>query len=124
MTSDPGTLVRTAFDRLNEHDLDGYYALLAEDVTYVGVATTRGRDAARATDAPVFAMLPDHSRRVDRMLVSGDTVAAWLVFSGTHAATGERFEAEFCDILEIRGGFIQSITMYADWAALLPLLGG
>ncbi|MFO7563622.1 MAG: nuclear transport factor 2 family protein [Enhygromyxa sp.] len=123
MTKDPKAVVERAFACLNEHDLDAYYALCADDFTYTGMTTTRGRDVARQIDAAAFAALPDHWRRVERILVSGDTVAVWLVFGGTSPATGEPFEIEFCDVFEVREGLIQSITMYADWPALLQQIG-
>lgn len=123
-TTTPDTIVRAAFDRLNAHDLDGYYALLAEDISYTAMTTTHGRAAARAVDAAGFAALPDHWRRIDRLLVSGDVVAVWLTFGGTPATTGEAMEVEFCNIFEVRDGLIQALTIYTDWPALFAQLGG
>lgn len=121
---DAKAVVEAAFARLNNHDLDGYYALCADDFRYTGMTTTHGKAAAREIDTPVFAGLPDHWRRVERILVSGDAVVVWLVFGGTPVATGKPFEVEFFDIFEVRDGLIRSITMYADWPALLRQLGG
>lgn len=104
--------------RLNDHDLDGYYALCANDFRYVGTAERIGHTAAREVDESIFAAVPDHWRRIDRMVVSGDVVAVWLTFGGTPTSTGRRFEAELCDIIEVRDGLIQSVTMYGDWPAL------
>jgi ketosteroid isomerase-like protein len=122
MSTDPQTVVLTALDRLNEHDLDGYYALCAPDFAYTGTSTRHGHAEARSIDEPLFAGIPDHWRRVDRILVSGDYVAVWLTFGGTPAATGQPFEAELCDIIEVREGLIQSLTMYADWPAFASKL--
>ncbi|MDP1792589.1 MAG: nuclear transport factor 2 family protein [Acidimicrobiales bacterium] len=122
MATDPKTVVVTALDRLNEHDLEGYYALCADDFTYTGTGTRRGKDEARATDEPLFAALPDHWRRIEKLLVSGNTVVVWLTFGGTPAATGKSFESEFCDVIEVDNGLITSLTMYADWPTLMSKL--
>lgn len=47
------------------------------------------------------------------------TVVVWLSFGGTPTASGRSFEAGFCDVIEVEGGLITSLTMYADWPALL-----
>lgn len=122
MPTDPGAVVLAALDRLNEHDLDGYYSLCAPDFTYTGTGTRHGHAEARAIDEPLFSAIPDHWRRVDRILVSGEVVAVWLTLGGTPTATGRSFEAELCDIIEVRDGLIRSLTMYADWPALFSRL--
>ena len=122
MAADPRSVVLTALDRLNAHDLEGYYELCADDFVYVGTTERRGKAEARAVDEPLFAGLPDHWRRVERLLVSGDTVAVWLTFGGTPTANGRAFEAELCDLIEVRDGKIQSIRMYGDWPALMAAL--
>jgi ketosteroid isomerase-like protein len=119
MASDPESVVVAAFDRLNAHDLEGYYDLCADDFRYVGTTVREGKAEARAVDEPFFAQLPDHWRRIDKLLVSGNTVAAWLTFGGTPAASGRSFEAEFCDVIEVEDGLITSLTMYGDWPALM-----
>lgn len=122
MSDDPRTVVLTALERLNAHDLDGYYDLCADDFAYTGTAARRGKAEARAVDEPLFASIPDHWRRVDKLLVSGDMVAVWLTLGGTPAANGQAFEAEFCDVIEVRDGLIRSLTMYADWPSLMSCL--
>jgi len=122
MANDPKSVVVAALDRLNEHDLEGYYDLCADDFQYVGTAVREGKSEARAVDEPLFAALPDHWRRVDKLLVSGNTVVAWLTFGGTPTASGRTFEAEFCDVIEVEDGLITSLTMYADWADLMGKL--
>jgi ketosteroid isomerase-like protein len=120
--ADPQTVVLTALERLNAHDLDGYYELCADDFAYIGTTERRGIAEARAIDEPLFAGLPDHWRRVDKLLVSGDTVVVWLTLGGTPVANGVAFEAELCDVIEVRDGKIQSLRMYADWPAFMAKL--
>lgn len=120
----PRSVVEEAFARLNAHDLDGYHALLHDDVVITGTGETRGLEANRVLDATVFAALPDHWRRVDRILEAGHTVAVWLTFGATASATEKPFEVEVCDIVEVRDGRITSITMYGDWAPMYAALQG
>jgi ketosteroid isomerase-like protein len=122
VNSDPRSVVVAAFDRLNAHDLDGYYELCDNDFTYIGTTERRGKAQARAVDEPFFAGLADHWRRLAKLLVCGDTVAVWLTFGGTPVATGRAFEAEFCDVIEVREGRIQSLRIYADFPALMAKL--
>lgn len=117
-------VVEEAFERLNAHDVDGYHALLHDDVVITGTGETRGLEANRMLDTTIFGVLPDHWRRVDRILEVGDTVAAWLTFGATASATQRPFEVEVCDIIEVRDGRITSITMYGDWAPMYAALQG
>lgn len=116
------SVVVAALDRLNEHDLDGYYDLCADDFRYVGTTERRGKAEARAVDEPLVEGIPDHWRRIDKALVSGNTVVAWLTLGGTPAASGRSFEAEFCDVVEVSDGLTTSLTMSADWPALMSKL--
>ena len=120
--TDPAATVCSALQRLNEHAVDGYIALGADDLVYASMTTVKGMEAARALDEAALAKLPDHWRRIDRLLVSGDTVAIWLTFGGTPAGK-EPFEAELCDIFEVRDGLIHSITTYANWPVMMERLG-
>ncbi|MEY2471986.1 MAG: SnoaL-like polyketide cyclase [Actinomycetota bacterium] len=119
MANDPRSVVVAALDRLNDHDLDGYYDMCADDFRYVGTTAREGKSEARAVDEPFFARVPDHWRRIDKLLVSGNTVVVWLTFGGTAAASGRGFEAELCDVIEVEDGRITSLTMYADWPTLM-----
>ncbi len=49
-------------------------------------------------------------------------MVVWLTFGGTPKATGTAFEADLCDVIEVHDGKIQSLRMYADWAALTAKL--
>ena len=125
MATDPRSIVLAAFDRLNAHDLDGFYDLCADDLEYeyVGTMELRGKAEARAFDEPGFVGLPDHWRRVEKLLVCGDTVAVWLIFGGTPTVTGQAFEADVCDVIKVSDGKIQSVRCYTDVPALMAKLG-
>lgn len=112
--NDPASLVRAAFEHLNAHDLDAYYALLTDDVVSIGVTGRfEGKDAMRAGIGLSFDAIPDHWRRVERIAVSDNSVATWITFGGTVAATGESVEIEACVIWDVEGGRIRSIREYA-----------
>ena len=115
-------LVEEWFRRYNDHDLDGCYELGADDLRLDGAVSAVGKEAARALDEEFFAVLPDHRRRIDKILVSGDTVAVWITFGATPIATGVPLEFELCDVIEVHDGRITSVTILADWQAVLPKL--
>jgi len=119
---DPRSLVEEWFRRYNDHDLDGCYELCADDLRLAGQVAADGKEAARALDEQFFAALPDHRRRIDKILVSGDTVAVWITFAATPVATGVPLEFELCDLVEVHDGLITSVTIHADWQAVLPQL--
>ena len=119
---DRRALVEEWFRRYNDHDLDGCYELCADDLRLAGQITAEGKEAARALDEQFFAALPDHRRRIDKILVSGDTVAVWVTFGATPIATDVPLEFEFCDVIQVRDGRISSVTILADWDAVLPKL--
>ena len=116
---DREALVRAAVARLEAHDMEGYLEHLADDVVSITpVATCRGKDEFRGY-LDQLALIPDHWRRVERLVVSGDSVATWMVFGGTVGATGRSFEIEGCTVWDIAGDRIQAIT---EWIDLGPML--
>ena len=118
MDDDPKSIVLAMYDRLNTHDLDGSYDLFAEDILYTGWSEFRGVAEARDANETFFKGVPDHWRRVERLLVDGDVVATWVTLGGTPTVNGTPFEIEFCNVIEVRDGEIKSIRMYADWPSL------
>ena len=66
--------------------------------------------------------MPDHWRRVEKLLVDGDVVVAWLTFGGTPTVNGVPFEVEVCSVLEVRSGKVQSTRMYTDSPNLVSRL--
>jgi ketosteroid isomerase-like protein len=124
VNADPRHVVETAIARLTAHDLDGYYELLADDVTYRDASLEcHGKGEVRALDEPVFTLIPDHWRRIDKLLVSGNVVAMWGTFGGTLSTTGTAIEVEACVINDVCDGKIRSIVTYADWSSLLDAVG-
>ena len=110
-------LVRGAFDLLEAGDLDGYVAYLTDDVVQTNpFGVFRGTAEVLAYHRQTFEeTLAAHFRHVEHLLVSGDSVAVWLSFGGTVAATGRSFEVEGCVILDVRDGKVCAITEYVDF---------
>lgn len=114
MSAEPRDVVLQVFEALNDHDLERYAALLAEDVEERHPYQLTGRDAVIAGDRATLELIPDHYRKIERLLVDGDNVAIWLRFGGTIAATGESFEVEICGVAEVRDGKITRWNFYTD----------
>ena len=114
------SLVRGALDRLNEaNDIEGYVACCTDDVVFtypLGVA--RGKAEFLAFHSS-FALLSHRYARIERLLVSGDSVALWQTSAGTVAATGRSFEVEVCGIFDVRADKICAVVEYADYTTIV-----
>lgn len=90
-----------ALDLLNDHDVEAYLAACTEDVVSRSpMGEFRGVEANRAYFSGLDA-IPDHWRRVERTLVSGNDVATWFRWGGTVEATGRSFDIEGCTIFTV-----------------------
>jgi ketosteroid isomerase-like protein len=108
-------VVREALARLNEaRDVEGYVACCTDDVVFTStLGIARGKAEFRAFHDS-FELLSKRSARIERLLVSGDSVAVWQTSAGTVAATGRSFEVEVCGIFDVRDGKICAVTEYVD----------
>ncbi|MGH9114082.1 MAG: nuclear transport factor 2 family protein [Acidimicrobiales bacterium] len=124
MTDDPRDVVLRLFQALNDHDLERYAGLLAEDVEERHPYHLTGRDAVTAGDRATLELIPDHWRKIERLLVDGDHVAFWLRFGGTIADTGKGFEVEICGIVTVRDGKIATWDFYTDKPPMAQAMEG
>jgi ketosteroid isomerase-like protein len=109
-------LIETAFARLNEHDLAGYYELFAEEVVYQNAfGTFEGKEASIGMIDASFATVTDHWRRIEKLLVCDGAVAVWLTFGATNARTRRSFAFDACTVFHVRDGRIGAVEEYADW---------
>jgi len=101
--------MRNAYDRLNDGDLDGFAALLADD--FVDHEETPGFPGTKDGVVEFFRMyraaFPDLHMDTEDMLVSGDKAVARVRATGTHRgelmgipATGKRVNVELIDIMQ------------------------
>jgi ketosteroid isomerase-like protein len=103
--------VLSALELLNGHDVEAYLAACTDDlVSRSPAGEFRGVDENRAYFSGLDGV-PDHWRRVERTLVSGNDVATWLRWGGTVEATGRSVEVEACTIFTVEDdGRISAIT--------------
>ena len=113
-------LVRGALQLLNESlDIEGYAECCTDDVVHTHpLGVDRGKTEFLAFHSS-FKLLSHRYARIERLLVSGDSVAVWQTSRGTVAATGRSFEIETCGIFDIRDGKICAITEYADFTPVM-----
>ena len=112
-------LVRTALERLDAMDIEGYADHCTDDVVHTHPrGVSHGRAEVLAFHA-AFHQLSDRYRRDQRLLVSGDSVVVWITSGGTVAATGKSFETQACTIFDIRDDRISALTEFADFGPVL-----
>ena len=123
--SEPGHVVRAAIERLNDNDLAGYYALMADGIVMVTESRTlTGKPAVTAElDESLQAVSNHWIATVDRLVVSGHHVATWLILGGETVRSGVPWQVEGCTVWEVCEGYITSIREYYDWSPLLQALG-
>lgn len=135
----PSAIVRTVFERLNEHDLEGMLPFAAEDEfqDLPMVGRIEGRDAVFVHFAAVLASLPDIHFELEQVVADGETViVAWRLtatFTGApyygSMATGRPIDIRGMDRFTVRDGRIISVFAaydsidFAVQAGLLPPIG-
>jgi uncharacterized protein (TIGR02246 family) len=132
--------VREAFERgtetFNAHDIDGFAAVLADDVVFAapGGVKGAGRDACAAFFAGWFEAFPDARVEVTGVHLIGDVVVEEGVFTGTHDGvlrtpggdippTGRPARVDYIQVLRFRDGAHVSFHLVFDRLAMLEQLG-
>lgn len=112
-------VVRGIYEAVGDGDFDRIRASLDDAVewiepeggTYGG--TYHGPDEVMDE---LFAELGDEwdefAVEPERFVVDGDTVVALVTHSGSHAETGERFEAPVADVWDLRDGKVERFRHY------------
>jgi uncharacterized protein (TIGR02246 family) len=132
--------VRETFERgtetFNAHDIDGFAAVLADDVVFAapGGVNGAGRDACAAFFAGWFEAFPDARVEVTGVHLIGDVVVEEGVFTGTHDGTlrtpggdipptGRPARVDYIQVLRFRDGAHVSFNLMFDRLAMLEQLG-
>ena len=132
--------VREAFERgtetFNAHDIDGFAAVLADDVVFAapGGVHGAGRDACAAFFAGWFEAFPDARVEVTALHLIGDVAVEEGVFTGTHDGvlrtpggdippTGRPARVDYIQVLRFRDGTHVSFNLSFDRLAMLEQLG-
>lgn len=111
-------------------DMDTCFSLLADDVTWTNIGSTRfsgtytGKQAI-ATDllGPLFGQLKAGiSSQVERLIAEDDIVVAQT--SGTAETTnGTPYNNTYCQVIKIRNGQILAVKEYMDTALIDSVFG-
>jgi steroid delta-isomerase-like uncharacterized protein len=117
------------------HDLETILGLFAPDGRIQDpTATYEGRDGVREYWGRFFEAFPDLDATDDITAVAGDTVLNEWTAGGTNTgpldlgdetipATGKKVRLRGADVVEVRGGKIQSHRAYYDLTAFMSQLG-
>jgi len=132
-TRSPVELVRRALALVDQRDVEGMSALWADDVVveFLAVGVFRGKAAARAYFAEVFAATPDLRTEVQRIAGEGDTVFVQWRTTGTFTGaafqgiepTGRAIDLRGMDCFTVRDGKIAANLVAYDGATFARQIG-
>ena len=136
MTITPREAFRRGTDTFNAHDVDGFAAVLADDVVFLAPGPVRGAGTAACTEffAGWFRAFPDAHVTVHDVHVVDDVVVEVGTFSGTHDGvlhgaagdmppTGRRVQLDYVQVLRFRDGKHASFNLMFDRLLMLEQLG-
>jgi uncharacterized protein len=126
MADDAVAVVRALYQAVDDRDHDTIRRCVADDL--------RWRQASRAVPAageelvggealidrvlrPFEENWDDFTEEIEQMQEGGGLVVATGTYRGTYRPTGRRLEAEFCHMLTVRDGRIQTFRQFTDTAA-------
>lgn len=112
-------VVHRYFELMNGDRWDIFGEVWAEDAEHwaVGAGSRRGRDAIVDFYSRLFAAWAVHDDRPTRFIVSGDTMAIEVTFSG-RMHDGRELEFPAIDVIDVRDGEIARLTNWYDIAWL------
>jgi ketosteroid isomerase-like protein len=129
-TAENKAIVHTFFAAGNEGDLTRALALLADDVTWTNIGTTRFSGTYEGKQAvvddllgSVFGRLQGGIRStIDNVVAEGEFV---VVQSRGRATTrnGDAYDNTYCHVFRIRNGRIVAVTEYLDTELATRVLG-
>ena len=134
------TTVRESFERgtdtFNAHDLDGFAAVLAENVTFEAPGGMRGegKQACVAFFGSWFGAFPDARVDVHDLHIADDVAVEEGTFTGTHNGvlhipsgdippTGRAVSLDYVHVLRFRDGKHVSFNLTFDRLLMLEQLG-
>jgi len=135
--ADNADLARRLHEAWNERNFDEIAEATAPDstITLVGSGDTfEGADGSRAYNTMWADGFPDGKVTIDRVIASGDHVVVEFTGRGTHTgtlvtsmgeipATGRSLTLQLCDVMEFKGGKVQSQRTYFDSGSMMAQLG-
>jgi ketosteroid isomerase-like protein len=132
--------IREAFEKgtetFNAHDLDGFTAVLADDVVFraPGGMSGQGKAACAAFFGSWFGAFPDAHVQVHALHLSDDVAVEEGTFTGTHRGvlhspagdvppTGRPVRLDYLQVLRFRDGQHVSFNLMFDRLLMLEQLG-
>lgn len=127
-------IVRRFVQIVNDRDLDALDEVVAPDVhrhcPATPEVTVRSLKEFKAFLRSDLESVPDAVQTIETLVAQGDTVAAWIRFSGTQDGamgpfppTGKPVEIEFAGFLRLEDGRIKEIRVVWDNLSTLVRLG-
>jgi steroid delta-isomerase-like uncharacterized protein len=125
--------MRSAYDRINQGDIDGFASLLADD--FVEHEETPGfpptKEGVREFFRMYRAAFPDLHMDAEDMLASGDKTVARVRATGTHRGelmgippTGKHVDVQLIDIMKFDGaGSVREHWGVIDTMSMMQQLG-
>jgi steroid delta-isomerase-like uncharacterized protein len=129
------TTARRFFEAMNEGDIEGLAALVAEDlVNHSAIPEAQGRSGLRTIQAKVRKAFPDGKAELKDVIAEGDKVTCRVVVTGTNSgsldfvrvqipATGRRMTMEQIHIFRMADGLIVEHWACRDDLAFMRQLG-
>jgi len=122
-------IVSAFISRINDHDVDGIYALMDEGHIFVdGLGhSIRGREAMRRAWQSYFAMIPDYWIKVDHVLEDESAIAVFGTAGGTVAKDGridpaDRWEIPAAWLAVVSPTGIVRWQVFADTGAVRAIM--
>lgn len=127
----PAEIVTRFFAHAASPDLDD--ELIAEDAVFHGlsqIGEVHGRDGVKGVMSIFRTAFPNFTTEIKKLLVEGDTVAAWHTHRGIHSgdfigipATGRPIEVAGIELFRVKDGQIAEFWHLDDMLTLLQQLG-
>lgn len=121
---------------VNARDIEGYLANQHPDIEFVlpGGVVLHGRDEVRRATEALWTAFPDGHLLFGDQVVSGDTAATEVVFTGTHTGplvtpvgelppTRRRVQTRSASMLRFRDGMVIAEHVYSDQLDMMTQLG-
>ncbi len=111
-------------------DMDSCFALLADDVSWTNIGSTKFSGTYAGKQAllegllgPLFGQLKSGiTSKIERLVAEGDMVVAQT--SGTaETIDGTPYNNTYCQVIRIRGGQIAEVMEYMDTALIESVFG-
>lgn len=124
--------LNAAYERFNEHDLDGWLEFFADGFVYDNVAmgVLTGKEEFKAEFETIFAGMPDFTTFRDRVIPEGNLIVAESHLTGTHEgelhgvpATGNPVELDYLVIFELMGDKCFRVREFIDLSTMLTQIG-